>query len=82
MLSLRSILFAAAAFATIASAIPAPQLPTVPLPGGTNVIGGILGNGALGNGLVPPVKRGALSFGDRISDCHDKIALIVIDIGE
>ena len=87
MFSLRSILFAAAAFASIASAIPAPPMPNIPapipnIPGATDLLGGALSGGALSNGAVPPVKRGTLSFGDRIGDCHDKIEVIVVEIGE
>ena len=82
MFSFRSILLAAAAFATLTSAIPAPQLPNVAGASNiANVVGGIVPGNPL-NGVGAPVKRGPLSFGDHFSDCHDKIELIVIEIGK
>ena len=79
MFSFRSILLAAAAFATLTSAIPAPQLPNV---AGASNIANVVGDIVPVNGVGAPVKRGPLSFGDHFSDCHDKIAVVVIEIGK
>ena len=83
MFSLRSILLATAAIATIASAIPAPQDPDLDtISKGVGLLNGLFGNALADGGVVPPLKRGALSFGDHFADCHDKIELIVIEIGK
>jgi len=81
MFSLRSILFAAAAFVTLTSAIPAPQVPSIPAVGGA---GGLPAVPNLGDLSLPglPAKRGAQSFGDHIGDCHDKIEIIILEIGK
>jgi len=86
MLSLRSILLAAAAFATFTSAIPTTGNP---LGGGdaTGVIGsitdGLTSGGGGTNALsgIPPAKRGfSQSCGDIFQKCHDGIAVIVVEL--
>ena len=93
MFSFRSILVAAAAFATIVSAVPTPEVGsglvqrTPGLPGLSNLpVGGGLPVGnlpALG-GDSTPAKRGGSGPNcyERIKKCHDDISVIVIKIGE
>jgi len=75
MFSFRSILLAAAAFATVASAIPTPDAGGV-----TNALtpaGLTSGSPA----VVPaPARRGQSSGGDIIKKCHDDIAVVVLKI--
>lgn len=74
MLSFRSILLAAAAFATFTSAIPAPA-PVIP------VVGDILTGGGVTNGLAGGAdRRGDYSAGDIFKKCHDDVAVIVVKI--
>jgi hypothetical protein len=85
MLSFRSILFAAAAFATVVSAIPTPETAG----GLTNV----LPVGSVGNVLPAAPQLGGLSSkrgdegkegkscGDLFKKCKEDIAVIVIKIG-
>ena len=90
MLSFRSILFAAAAFAAIVSAVPttpdvssglvqpSPDPPTVG-GGGLSIISGLF-NGLLGRDMH--CKRGGQSSSyEIVKKCHDDIAVIVIKIG-
>ena len=71
MLSFRSILLAAAAFATFTSAIPAPA-PALP------IVGDLL-SGATG---AAQSKRGDVgSAADVFHKCHDDISGIVVKIG-
>ena len=89
MFSFRSILFAAAAFATLVSAVPTPDVdsslvqrtPLLDLIGGLPLIGGLLGytpDRVKGN---TPTKRGGQSCYELVKQCHDDIAVIVIKIG-
>ena len=88
MLSFRSILFAAAAFATLVSAVPTPdvdsslvQRAVLDLIGGLPLIGGLLGytpDRVKGN---TPTKRGGQSCYELVKQCHDDIGVIVIKIG-
>ena len=75
MFSLRSILFAAAAFATFTSAIPTPETSTSST--GTS-LSGLPALGGAGGSLVPNLggvgARGEeVSCGDRIQKCRDDI---------
>jgi len=86
MLSFRSIFLAAAAFATVASAIPTPGVPGLP-----DVLGG-LGSGSLVPAGAPaaPVRRdddhphhyeeGHGSPGDVFKKCHESIKPIVVEL--
>ena len=91
MLSFRSILFAAAAFATVVSAIPTPAT----LSGLTNAlpVGGVgnalpIGAPAKRQDFAPfeggadLAKRGHPSCGDIIKKCHEDIAVIYAKIGQ
>jgi hypothetical protein len=76
MLSFRSILFAAAAFATMASAIPTPDT-------STNALGGLTSREILPVGLTAaPAKRGEESWGDIVKTCHDDVAVVVVKISQ
>jgi len=73
MLSFRSILFAAAAFATLASATAIPS-PDSGVSGVTNLLGGVTQGGVVPAGLpAAPVKRGHKSHGDIIKKCHGDV---------
>ena len=88
MLSFRSILLAAAAFATVASAIPAPQLGNLPAAPAVPDVGS-LGNGlplvgTLGGNAASPLntRGGQPSCADLFQSCHNQIAPIIVKIGK
>ena len=92
--NLKSILVAAAAFASLVSAVPTPDTSNslnIDLGGGLGNYeqdlgspdrGGLLVGLGLGNlnGDNGPVKRGGSSCKEIVQKCHDGIALIVIKI--
>jgi hypothetical protein len=86
MLSFRSILFAAAAFATIASAIPTPGTPTDAADMTDDPLAGIPARiDDLTNTEVTDllgVRGGSSNPVDLISNCHDSISVIVVKLSQ
>jgi len=87
MFSLRSILLAAAAFATLTSAIPTPETTTSSTGTGLSsvpALGGIVGGagGGLPTSGLGLGARGEWSAGDHIKDCHEKVHVKVKKIHE
>ena len=86
MFSFKSILVAAAAFASFVSAVPTPEAGNSlniaqRSPGGLPIIGDLHGGvERLPIGGNAPVKRGGSSCKEIIQKCHDKIALITDEI--
>ena len=88
MLSFRSILVAAATFATIVSAVPTPEIipdlihnPSIPVFGMTTSFPGLGGLPIGEKGITQSKRGGAPSCYERIKKCHDDIAVIVVKIG-
>ena len=88
MLSFRSVLFAAAAFATVVSAVPTPDVdsslvqrtPLLEILDGLPIVGGLLGGPGLNVEGNTPAKRGRPSCGELINKCHGDIAVIAVKI--
>ena len=89
MLSFRSILFAAAAFATVVSAVPTPDVDSSLVQRTPSIyeiihalplVGGLLGNLGLNVKGNTPAKRGRPSCGELINKCHGDIAVIAVKI--
>ena len=92
MFSLRSILLAAAAFATMTSAIPMPETGTTgitPNVAGAGGAGGALGtitdivSGASNAGSATDnLKRNQKSLADSFQTCHGGIAAVIVEISK
>lgn len=80
MLSFRSILLAAAAFATLTSAIP------TPIPDSGAALGPLSGLGTTVTGITGNVggnmKRGDYSVADYFYNCHENLLEIVVKISK
>ena len=75
MLSFRSILLAAAAFATVASAIPTPD--------GNALVAGVANLKRSPDFYSDALaRRGQPSCGDIVKKCHDDIAVVIVKIGQ
>ena len=83
MFSFRSILVAAAAFATVVSSVPTPDVGSSLVRRTFSIgtpIGGIPGVGGVIGGSTN-AKRGGPTCYELVKKCHDDIAVIVIKIG-